>query len=91
MARPPFFPQRIALTAGVPYDVRPPAVCASCTIGNAGPDDLQVSTVSLTDYFVVPAGFERTIVCRTSPKYDNFEVAFVLVAVQDGTAVLIWV
>lgn len=87
-----FTTRRQAVTAGTSTPIVPPVAARIVKIGNASPDDLKVYSTSAdeTTYFIVSAGYEKEIDLKQY-RFDTNGVAFYLKAVQDGTAVLIWI
>lgn len=81
---------RVSLVAGVLTPITPPAVFTAISIGNGTATDLEVHTQSDgTEYLVVSAGYERTILIAKR-QFDSYEIGFWLKSSGGGTAVLIW-
>jgi len=83
--------QRLTLGAGVFTAIRPPAVFASVSVGNATAGDLQVHTnEDQTEYLVIAPDFERALPVMTLGAFANPDVSFWLKSAVGGTVVLLW-
>lgn len=83
---------RVALTAGVSQSILAPGGARWVTVGNVGPDDLQVyrDASDATRYVTIAASFERKFHLVRAVAASHAPAFALLAPNADATAVLIW-
>ena len=83
--------QRVTLIAGVVTPIYPPHTAKSAIVGNATGQDIELHSddEDLTQYLVIPAGYERPIPVERY-LFMREQIAFWLRATVSGPVVLQW-